>query len=255
MGKYLELFRGEVGDLTEKTKLENKPYVCYSTKLGKVTYTVVPVQEDLTEYTIRYTSLDGNIVVPKSENADGFLDEEGNNINIISNTYENGCGIFKLDKNPTQIGRNMFYGVGNLQSIELPPTITKIHNHAFCNSGIKYLYISSSVTLVDWLSLNSDNMEIVWDIIRHRDYQADDWYNGLVYTPIGDAYTEIPIKKFTFGKNVQYIPAYLFVGTCISSINYDGTIEEWNNIEKSPNWNYAVYGLTTIHCIDGDIEI
>ena len=46
MGKYLELFRGEVGDLTEKTKLENKPYVAYSTKLGKVTYTIVPVKEE-----------------------------------------------------------------------------------------------------------------------------------------------------------------------------------------------------------------
>ena len=42
MSKYLELFKGEVGDLTEKTKLENKPYVAYSTKEGKVVYTVVP---------------------------------------------------------------------------------------------------------------------------------------------------------------------------------------------------------------------
>ena len=49
MGKYLELFRGEVGDLTEKTKLENKPYVAYSTKEGRVVYTVVPVKEEETE--------------------------------------------------------------------------------------------------------------------------------------------------------------------------------------------------------------
>ena len=56
MGKYLELFRGEVGDLTEKTKLENKPYVAYSTKLGKVTYTVVPKEEPIAP--ISYEAVD-----------------------------------------------------------------------------------------------------------------------------------------------------------------------------------------------------
>ena len=49
MSKYLELFLGEVGDLTEKTKLENKPYVAYSTKLGKVVYTIVPPKDPVVE--------------------------------------------------------------------------------------------------------------------------------------------------------------------------------------------------------------
>ena len=47
MRKYLELFKGSFDDsINEKTKLENKPYIAYSTKLGKVMYTVVPAKEE-----------------------------------------------------------------------------------------------------------------------------------------------------------------------------------------------------------------
>ena len=60
MGKYLELFRGEVGDLTEKTKLENKPYVAYSTKLGKVMYTIVPAKEEDNVNYLCFEPLDSN---------------------------------------------------------------------------------------------------------------------------------------------------------------------------------------------------
>ena len=59
MGKYLELFRSEVGDLTEKTKLENKPYIAYSTKLDKVTYTVVPKPADPNTY-VTFTAEEDN---------------------------------------------------------------------------------------------------------------------------------------------------------------------------------------------------
>ena len=103
MGKYLELFRGEVGDLTEKTKLENKPYVAYSTKLGSVVYTVVPVKDPVVEgpadNEIWYTSSDGNIVNP--------TEPGGFDANIVSNTYENGKGVITFDGEVTRI--DMYY--------------------------------------------------------------------------------------------------------------------------------------------------
>ena len=58
MSKYLELFLGEVGDLTEKTKLENKPYVAYSSKLGKVVYTVVPKNDKYEVTYLKYVTAD-----------------------------------------------------------------------------------------------------------------------------------------------------------------------------------------------------
>ena len=85
MGKYLELFRGEVGDLTEKTKLENKPYVAYSTKEGRVVYTEIIKPQPLDE--IWYTTLYGNTINYK-----------GYEYKVISNTYESGKGIIKFNE-------------------------------------------------------------------------------------------------------------------------------------------------------------
>lgn len=41
----------------------------------------------------------------------------------------------------------------------------------------------------------------------------------------------------------------------LSSINYDGTIEQWNSITKGANWKYQVPSTCIVHCIDGDISI
>ncbi len=40
--------------------------------------------------------------------------------------------------------------------------------------------------------------------------------------------------------------------TALTDIYYSGTIEEWDNITKSNNWNVST-GDYTIHCTDGDI--
>ena len=50
------------------------------------------------EYIIEYTSTDGNIVTPYSGATKPFIDARGNNIPIISNTYENDKGVIKLQK-------------------------------------------------------------------------------------------------------------------------------------------------------------
>ena len=46
----------------------------------------------------------------------------------------------------------------------------------------------------------------------------------------------------------------------LTSINYGGTMQQWNAINKRPEsdyyhaWNYKS-AITVIHCTDGDIEI
>ena len=66
MSKFLELFLDSFDEsIIEKTKLENKPYVAYSIKEGKVVYTVVPVKEedpeiDLTIPYVTFTAEEDN---------------------------------------------------------------------------------------------------------------------------------------------------------------------------------------------------
>ena len=194
MGKYLELFRGEVGDLTEKTKLENKPYVAYSTKLGKVTYTVVPVKDPVVEgpadNEIWYTSTNGSVVTPYV--ADGF------GANIVSNTYENGKGVIKFDNSVTRIGNEAFGGTF-LSSITIPNSVTSIGNAAFswCSTLTSFT-VPNSVTSIGWSTF---------------EYCSD-----------------------------------------LTSIAFEGTMEEWNNINKGNIWNYEV-PATYVKCSDGQVEL
>ena len=71
MGKYLELFRSAFdSSIDEKTKLENRPYVAYSTVTGDVVYTVVPKKEEEdTDTTFRFISREDDNVVDFSNKA------------------------------------------------------------------------------------------------------------------------------------------------------------------------------------------
>jgi hypothetical protein len=102
MSKYFELFLDSFDDsIIEKTKPENKPYVAYSIKEGKLVYTVVPPKvEGPEDNEIWYTSTDGNIITPYKKDVFGA--------NIVSNTYENGKGIITFDGEVTSIGDSAF---------------------------------------------------------------------------------------------------------------------------------------------------
>ena len=71
MGKYLELFRSAFdSSIDEKTKLENKPYVAYSTVTRDVVYTIVPKKEEEdTSTTFRFISREDDNVVDFYSNA------------------------------------------------------------------------------------------------------------------------------------------------------------------------------------------
>ena len=79
---------------------------------------------------IRYTSTDGEIVVP--DRADAF------GVNILSNSYENGQGIITFDEDITSIGNYAFYDCITLTSITIPDSVTEIGNSIFyCCSNLK----------------------------------------------------------------------------------------------------------------------
>lgn len=78
-----------------------------------------------------YLSTDGNIVEPSSDSTIPFLDADENNIKIISNTYENGKGIIKLEKDCYQIGNSAFSNSQTLSNITIPDSVTSIGAGAF----------------------------------------------------------------------------------------------------------------------------
>ena len=84
-------------------------------------WTVVQIQPD---DEIWYTSSDNNIVTPNDSTAFG-------NAAITSNTYSNGKGVIKFDKNLTTVGYEAFKNCTTLASILIPKKVTSIGTRAF----------------------------------------------------------------------------------------------------------------------------
>lgn len=121
-----------------------KPNVSYCRKENEVHYNPLILQPN---NEIWYTSTDGTIVTPKSTTP--FLDVDGNNIPIISNTYEKGKGIIKLKKDCYQIGDRAFFNCSSLTEITIPDKATTIGVMAFANcSSLTRITIPNSVTSI-----------------------------------------------------------------------------------------------------------
>ena len=87
--------------------------------------------------------------------------------------------------------------------------------------------------------------------------------SSLTSVVIPDSVTSIGIYAFsycstltsvTIGNSVTSIGDYAF-DNCHSftSINYNGTVAEWNAIDKYNYWDYET-GDYTIYCTDGEIS-
>ena len=103
----------------------------------------VEIEEIIPNNEIWYTSTDGKIVTPHSDNVFGA--------NIVSNTYENGKGVIKFDAPVTSIGEMAFYFCESLTSITIPDGVTSIGEIAFyyCES-LTSITIPDSVTSIGY---------------------------------------------------------------------------------------------------------
>ena len=89
---------------------------------------------------IYYTSLDGEILEPSNSNFGAA---------IVSNSYQNGQGVMRFDREVTSIGERAFDGCSNLKSITLPNSVTSIGYNAFYGcSNLSSITIPDSVTSI-----------------------------------------------------------------------------------------------------------
>ena len=100
-----------------------------------------------------YTSSDGNVVTP---NDDAF------NVNILSNTYENGQGIIIFSGELTSIGDYAFSGKSTLTSVALPASLRSIGEDAFKKTSISSVVIPASVTSIGNYAFNGcSNLKVL----------------------------------------------------------------------------------------------
>ena len=69
------------------------------------------------------------------------------------------------------------------------------------------------------------------------------------------AFSYSALSEITLPKSIQYIGDYAFAySEILSSITYEGTKEEWENVQKGKNIFLETL-VNVIHCSNGDIEI
>jgi hypothetical protein len=194
---------------------------------------------------IYYTSDDEQVVYPNAYNFGA---------NLVENTYNNGQGMMLFDEDITSIGRWAFEDCSRLTSIIIPNSVTSIGEGAFegCES-LTSVTIPENILNVDVRMFGNFSSthyvtNVVWNAVQCNDFiPCND--GPTKYSPFHCQYPVV--TSFVFGNCVKYIPSKLCRGCkTLTSITFEGTIEEWNSITKGSDWNYNV-PATYVQCSDG----
>ncbi len=139
------------------------------------------------ECVIKYTSTDGEIVVPCDSSA---FDAE-----ILCNIYKNGTGMLCFDRDVTTIGDEAFERCESLTSVTIPDSVTTIGDSAFswCK-GLTSVTIPDSVTTIGYEAFSycrSLTSVTIPDSVTTIGWHAFAVCSSLTSITIPDSVTEI----------------------------------------------------------------
>ena len=165
------------------------------------------------------------------------------------------------------IGNGAFGGCSSLKNLELGEGIEQIENFAFWNcDSLKSVTIPTSVTTIYPIFCRCDMLEtvILHDNIDYIDASCFDENPSIKSFTIPPKVTDIPSYAFSknTGMETLVIPVSVthigraFVDKCSSLkvITYEGTMDQWNNIDFYPGWNVGM-SASYIQCSDGQINL
>ena len=171
-----------------------------------------------------------------------------NNCNAIietsSDTLLFGSNSTIIPDSVTEIGYRAFEGCSGLTSITIPDSVTAIGENAFNRSGLTSITIGNSVTWIgDWAFKGCSGLtSVVWNVKNYDDFSS------YIHAPFGGL---TGIKTFTFGDEVERIPAYLCYGLSgLTSVTIPNSVTEIG--EKAFS---RCSGLTSITIPDSVTEI
>ncbi|MCI7430397.1 MAG: leucine-rich repeat domain-containing protein [Bacteroidales bacterium] len=164
---------------------------------GLTSITIPNSVTSIGEYAFKYCSSLTSVTIP-------------NSVTSIGRSAFYGCSgltSVTIPNSVTSIGSYAFYGCSGLTSLTIPNSVTSIGSYAFeeC-SGLTSVTIPNSVTSIGMYAFEgcSGLTSVLWNAKNFADFSSRD------YAPFYNIKSQI--TSFTFGSEVEHIPAYLCYG-------------------------------------------
>lgn len=185
-----------------------------------------------------------------------------------------GCQEMKaitLPNSISYIGFRAFFGCVQLESVAVPENVTEIHCEAFREcSGLKKISISKRVRSIHMkvlagcrnlaeISVAPENTNFfsvqnclvnkdTYEVIATGNNFSIPSYAGISGIGNGAIEMEGDTASLTIPKNITYLRSRAVSGC--KNVFYEGTIEEWQSVNKSTNW-IDISGECWLTCADG----
>ncbi len=188
-------------------------------------------------------------------------------IEIATNTLILGCKNSVIPNYVKRIGSYAFLDCVGLKSITIPDSVERIEGECMFDgcTSLESVTIGNGVKIIGqnaFSNCTSLKRITIPDSVTEIHPLAFDSCTNLESVTIGNGLTSIGQYVFRYCKSlisvnipdgVKVIYAEAFSGcTSLESITYNGTVEQWNAIEKASDWNNNT-GNYTVTCTDGTI--
>ena len=183
----------------------------------------------------------GGYAFAKCPNLKRVIIHEG--VEEIGESAFSGCTSLEeiiIPDSVNTIEWSAFFDCVNLYTVHLPVSLTTVPMSCFANSGIWEILLPDSVTAIEWNAFECTPLTSIKLPPRLRTLEAATFANCEHLT------------KITVPDSVKTIDFSCFSGCKRLSIEFSGTISEWNRIEKADEWIEGTGGVH-VFCKDGMI--
>lgn len=220
-----------------------------------------------------------SVIIPDSiTNIAGYAFKDCANLSSVD--FGNGVTYIGLDAFQGCVGltsitlpdsleeiHGSFVGCSGLTDVMIPNNVTRIGGDAFAGcSGLTNIVIPDSVTFIgpdafkDCIGLTSVTLSNNISVIEGSVFRG---CSKLTNVTIPDGVTTIKgwafancssLTNITIPNSVTSIGDAFYGCSKLNSIAFDGTVEQWNAIEKDYYWNSGV-PATKVVCSDGTVDL
>ena len=181
------------------------------------------------------------LVISGSGDMDNYTNEKGCEAPWLS--YAEEITSVVVEKGVTSVGDFAFYGMYNVESIQLADTVTKIGTYAFKDTVISDIYLSENITEIGSYAFTDcrclQSITLPKSITRIPEYLFWGCYG---------------MSKITFNGTVSYVHVSAFENcSALVKVYYAGTEKDWANITTEKG-NDCLLSATVI-CSDTVVKL